>query len=251
MTSTASKESAKSPGQGPEDSPYAYREMGGLRSRLSELKFSAAYWVWHRMIRRYARAPLSDLSILEVGCGAGNFVQCLRGWYPGSQLTAIDLDESVVSPCSHRHPDVDFARTSSEQLPFAAESFDVISALQVIEHFPCPEDFLAESARVLRTGGVILLATPNTEGLAARWLGDAWPGVRPDHISLRNPDAWRSAIRDAGFESLSEGTTLFAGFQWLGRPPLSLPFQLLQTIFGWFPWPWGESFMVVARRTRR
>ncbi len=249
MTVTTPKGSPENSGKGPVDSPYTYREVHGLRSRLSDLKFAAAYWVWQRMIHRYAQDARSNLSILEVGCGAGNFVKCLKGWYPNARLSAIDLDEAVVAPCALRHPDVCFARTSSEQLPFASNSFDVISALQVIEHFPCPEDFLAEAHRVLRHEGVLLLATPNTEGLAARRLGEAWPGIRPDHISLRTPNQWRSAITEAGFESLSEGTTLFAGFKWLGRPPLSLPFQLLQSIFGWFPWPWGESFMMVARRT--
>ena len=94
----------------------------------------------------------------------------------------------------------------------------------------------------------MLLATPNTEGLAAQWLGEKWPGIRPDHISLRSPNEWRNAVREAGFESLSEGTTLLAGFRLFGRPPFSLPLQLLQAVFGWFPWRRGESFMMVARR---
>ncbi|MCH2187790.1 class I SAM-dependent methyltransferase [Myxococcota bacterium] len=229
-------------------SPYAHRERGLLRDRLSHLKFLAAYSIWKRKIDRHARTRELPLSFLEVGCGAGNFLQCLKAWYPQARLQAIDLDATVVVPCARRHEDVDFVRSSSEELPFASDSFDVISALQVIEHFPQPEAFLQESARVLRAGGVMLLATPNTEGLAAEWLGEKWPGIRSDHISLRSPDAWRHAVREAGFESLSEGTTLLAGFRLFGRPPLSLPFQLLQAVFGWFPWSRGESFMMVARR---
>lgn len=231
-------------------SPYAHREVGRLGTRLSTLKFTAAYSIWRRMIDRYNRQSATGLSVLEVGCGAGNFLHCLKLWYPDAQLTAIDLDAAVVVPCARRHPKVKFARTSSEALPFASGSFDVISALQVIEHFSHPEKFLEEAARVLREGGLLLLATPNTQGLAARWRGDAWPGIRPDHISLRSPGEWQQGLRAAGFEALSEGTTLFAGFKWLGRPPLSLPFQVLQAIFGWFPWSRGESFMVVARRLR-
>ena len=57
------------------------------------------------------------------------------------------------------------------------------------------------------------------------------------------------AIDDAGFVRLSEGTTLFNGLPVLGRPPLALPFLVLQSIFGWFPWQKGESYMLVARRS--
>ena len=229
-------------------SPYAHRQGGRLRSRLSRVKFLAAYSIWRRKIDRHAGPIDSPLSVLEVGCGAGNFLECLKAWYPRARLQAIDLDAAVVAPCARRHADVNFVRSRSEELPFESESFDVISALQVIEHFPHPEAFLRESARVLRAGGLMLLATPNTEGLAAQWLGEKWPGIRPDHISLRSPNEWRRAVREAGFESLSEGTTLLAGFRLLGRPPLSLPLQLLQAVFGWFPWRRGESFMMVARR---
>ncbi|MDG2051213.1 MAG: class I SAM-dependent methyltransferase [Myxococcota bacterium] len=243
-----SEDAQSGDGEGYPDSPYAHKESGRLRKRLSALKFSAAYSIWKRKIGRYSRPVDLPFSILEVGCGAGNFLQCLKTWYPHARLQAIDLDATVVGPCALRHGDVDFVRSRSEELPFEADSFDIISALQVIEHFPQPEAFLRESARVLRVGGLILLATPNTEGLAARWLGKKWPGIRPDHISLRSPEAWRHAVCQAGFESLSEGTTLLAGFRLLGRPPLSLPLQLVQAIFGWFPWARGESFMMVARR---
>jgi len=235
-------------GAGPA-SPYAHRERGGLRQGLSDWKFGAAYRVWRRMIDRHRRNPGDRLSLLEVGCGPGNFLHCLKGWFPGARLVAIDLDPDVVRPCAVRHPDVGFARSSSEGLPFADGCFDVVSALQVIEHFERPERFLEEAGRVLGPGGLLLLSTPNTRGLSARMLGDAWVGVRDDHISLRAPAEWSRSLREAGFEPLSEGTTLFAGVPWLGRPPLSLPLQAVQSVFGWFPWWLGESYMTVACRS--
>jgi SAM-dependent methyltransferase len=230
-------------------SPYAHRERGTARQRLSDLKFAAAYSIWRRMIRRYRRGP-DPTRFLEVGCGPGNFIHCLHGWFGGARVTAIELDRVVVKNCAARHPDAGFVRGSSEILPFRDGCFEVLSALQVIEHFESPERFLAEAFRVLEPDGLLLLSTPNTRGLSARWLGDAWMGIRDDHISLRSPDEWRQNLLDAGFTPLSEGTTLLAGLPIVGRPPVSLPLQAVQAWLGWFPWRHGESYMTVARRGR-
>jgi 2-polyprenyl-3-methyl-5-hydroxy-6-metoxy-1,4-benzoquinol methylase len=189
-------------------SPYLPAARGRVAEKFTRWKFAAAYHVWRRVIRRYAPAG-GARRILEVGAGPGNFAACLERWFPESNLTALDLEGELVRYAAARVPSADFIRASSEQIPLASNSFDVISALQVIEHFESPENFLSEVARVLRPGGLFLMATPNTRGIGARLLGDKWQGIRGDHVSLRDPEEWRNTI--SGFECLSDGTTLFNG----------------------------------------
>ena len=230
----------------PAPSPYLPSARGSVAERLTRWKFAAAYHVWRRAIRRYG-AKSESLRILEVGAGPGNFAACLENWFPDSKLTALDLEADLVRYASARVPSASFIRASSEQIPLASTSFDVVSALQVIEHFHRPENFLSEVARVLKPGGLFLVSTPNTRGIGARLRGDAWQGIREDHVSLREPGAWRQALSESGFECLSDGTTLFNGLPIVGRPPFSLPFLALQSAAGWFPWELGESYMAVAR----
>ena len=227
-------------------SPYLPSEMSGLKKRLSQRKFEAAYHVWKRAIRKHSSGETLS-RILEVGCGPGNFALCLEKWFPGSQVMALDLEDDLIRFASRRVQSGDFVRASSEKIPLRAHSVDVVSALQVIEHFSTPENFLAEVARILRPGGLLLLSTPNPHGLGARLQGENWQGIRDDHISLRSPAQWQAALGEEGFERLSEGTTLFNGVPVLGRFPISLPFQVVQAAAGWFPWRWGESYMAVAR----
>jgi ubiquinone/menaquinone biosynthesis C-methylase UbiE len=227
-------------------SPYLPAARGGVAEKLTRWKFAAAYHVWRRVIRRYAPAG-GARRILEVGAGPGNFAACLERWFPESNLTALDLEGELVRYAAARVPSAAFIRASSEQIPLASNSFDVVSALQVIEHFESPEKFLSEVARVLRPGGLFLMATPNTRGIGARLLGDKWQGIRGDHVSLRDPEEWRNTISRSGFECLSDGTTLFNGLPVVGRTPFSLPFLALQSAAGWFPWELGESYMAVAR----
>jgi SAM-dependent methyltransferase len=137
---------------------------------------------------------------------------------------------------------------SAEELPFENQLFDVVSCLQVIEHLPEPERFLHEANRVLKEDGLLLLAAPNPEGLAAKMLGSRWGGIRKDHISLRPPGQWHKALEKGGFNVLDEGTTLFNGIPLIGCFPLGLPFQLLQMLFGWFHWRLGSSYMAIAKK---
>lgn len=227
-------------------SPYLPAARGGVAERLTRWKFAAAYRVWRRVIRRYG-SPGGTGRILEVGAGPGNFAACLERWFPDSKLTALDLEDELVRYAAARVPSAAFIRASSERIPLASNTFDIVSALQVIEHFESPENFLSEVARVLRPGGLFLMATPNTRGIGARLRGDAWQGIRDDHVSLREPAKWRNALSSSGFECLSDGTTLFNGLPVIGRPPFSLPFLALQSAAGWFPWELGESYMAVAR----
>ncbi|MCS5638422.1 MAG: class I SAM-dependent methyltransferase [Myxococcota bacterium] len=227
-------------------SPYLPAARGGVAERLTRWKFAAAYRVWRRVIRRYG-SPGGTGRILEVGAGPGNFAACLERWFPDSKLTALDLEDELVRYAAARVPSAAFIRASSERIPLASNTFEIVSALQVIEHFESPENFLSEVARVLRPGGLFLMATPNTRGIGARLRGDAWQGIRDDHVSLREPAEWRKALSSSGFECLSDGTTLFNGLPVIGRPPFSLPFLALQSAAGWFPWELGESYMAVAR----
>ena len=228
-------------------SPYLPGERSAFKEVLSQRKFAAAYHVWRRAIAKHRGGEGLD-RILEVGCGPGNFALCLERWFPNAELTALDLEADLIHFASKRADSASFVRASSQRMPLTSASFDVVSALQVIEHFPQPEEFLSEVGRVLRPGGLLLMSTPNPTGLGARLQGESWQGIRDDHISLRDPSEWKKSLEVEGFERLSEGTTLFNGMPVLGQFPFSVGFQALQALVGWFPWSWGESYMVVARR---
>jgi len=188
------------------------------------------------------------MNILDIGCGPGNFLHCQLNWYNGSNITGLDISEELLNYAKSYYSTCKFIRGSAEVLPFRRESFDIVSALQVIEHLYNPSAFLEEVYRILKPRGLFLLATPNPNGIAARLLKSKWTGFREDHIALRNPSDWHSAIECCGFSIIKEGTTLLNGLPVLRVSPLSLPLQIFQALFGFFPWQRGESYMVIARK---
>lgn len=93
-------------------------------------------------------------------------------------------------------------RTSSQEWP--AESFDVVSVIEVLEHVLAPEELLREASRLLRPGGVLVATTPNIESLNFRVLGTSWTVVAPpEHITLFSAEALGRLTRRVPLEVLS------------------------------------------------
>jgi 2-polyprenyl-6-hydroxyphenyl methylase/3-demethylubiquinone-9 3-methyltransferase len=110
-----------------------------------------------------APAPLAGLSAVDVGCGGGLLCEPLARL--GAQMTGIDLARANLAVAS-RHATaaglaIDYRETSAAQLGAAGERFDLVCALEVVEHVPDPEGFLRSCAELVRPGGGLVVATLN------------------------------------------------------------------------------------------
>jgi len=122
----------------------------------------------HKTDPLYAR-HLMGRKVLDIGCGAGDFVA-----RDPQMFTGIDLDPVLVDSCVSRGLSVE--RMSAFDLKFADQSFEAVRAAQLIEHFQPQEAsrFLAEASRVLEPGGVVYLTTP---GIRNVW--NTFSHIRP------------------------------------------------------------------------
>ncbi|MBK5292066.1 MAG: class I SAM-dependent methyltransferase [Acidobacteriia bacterium] len=113
------------------------------------------------LIRAYG---LEKRKVLEVGSGTGTLQDLVPDY------TGLDLASSV-----QRYYHKPFVAASATAMPFADNSFDAIWSIWVVEHIPEPERALMEMRRVLKPGGILLLAPA--------WFCTAWSGegyeVRP------------------------------------------------------------------------
>jgi 2-polyprenyl-3-methyl-5-hydroxy-6-metoxy-1,4-benzoquinol methylase len=122
---------------------------------------------WHRIVRSYL--PLEALkgkSILEIGCGRGDFSCWLASQLDGSaHLIAADFSLTAVSKGRDYAQSVglclDWQVMDIQNIACAGSSFDVIFSCETIEHVPDPCRALRELARVLKPGGALFLTTPN------------------------------------------------------------------------------------------
>ncbi len=103
----------------------------------------------------------SNLEILDVGCGAGNMIHHL-GQY--GHVRGIEVDARPVKIAQSRGYDVRQA-DATRGMPFDDGTFDLVTALDVIEHVDDDGAILREARRVLKSGGHLLVTTP-----AFQWL---------------------------------------------------------------------------------
>ena len=114
----------------------------------------------------------SQLRLLDVGCGTGTMVASLSRY---GCAYGVDVDHEAVGYCLERRLDV-VVQASGEHLPFADESVDVATMLDVLEHIADERGTLAEVTRVIRPGGYLMVSVP-----AYRFLWGAQDEVSMHH----------------------------------------------------------------------
>jgi len=149
-------------------------------------------------------------SVLDVGCGDGEQLkQYVRDDTFGCGLD-IDLDK--IKSINNNNSNC-FVCSDAQNLPFKDETFDLVTATEVIEHLPDHNRFLGEVHRVLKPNGFLFLSTPNQLQISALIMkivefikGTKFLDV-PDHISKLTPIKLKKELKRAGFiiESLDYG----------------------------------------------
>ncbi len=155
-----------------------------------------------------AKCP-EHCKVLDIGCGAGMLTNRLAE--RKHQVTGVDLspDSLKVARMQDLTKSVKYIQANAEALPFDDASFDVVTALDLLEHVHHPQTVIREAARVLKPGGLFFFHTFNRNFLS--WLlvikGVEW-AVRntPKHMHVYDlfikPEELANMCELAGIESI-------------------------------------------------
>jgi len=94
-------------------------------------------------------------TLLDIGCGSSPTITHY------SLAIGIDENEAKLDFMRKKIPEGFFTKMSGEDLSFEDSSFDYVLCIEVLEHLPEPEKTVAEIARVLKSGGKAVIATPD------------------------------------------------------------------------------------------
>src|SRR5262249_58782885 len=109
----------------------------------------------HRNARRLD--SLAGLRILDIGCGGGILAEPLAQL--GAAVVGVDPSESNIG-VARRHAaqsqlTIDYRNSSAEVLAAAGETFDVVLAMEVVEHVPHFHPLIEAAAALVKSGGLL------------------------------------------------------------------------------------------------
>lgn len=199
-----------------------------LRTLLNKLGNGYLYSWAGRTLERLANRK--SFTILDAGCGDGILQR-----YLSSHHTYIGVDFSTRPLLrAQRFNPATYFRADLNYLPFPNATFDSVLSLQALQYLDRPDIALAQMARVLKPGGILLLTVPNNGSFKYRFQGI--PQIQLQRFDRDN----LSALLTRDFDLLSLKTQGF----WLPCPriPIHLP--------GVYPVRWGLSWTAIATPKR-
>jgi len=153
-----------------------------------EKEFKKRYGGYLARIKRFK----PEGSLLDVGCNIGLFMKaaCQEGF----AVTGIEMNASCAAYGKEKFG-LDIHSSTLKTAAFRDGAFDVVTLFDVLEHIPDMGGFLAEVNRILKSGGLLVVQSPNLDSFMARLLKGNWSWLAPpDHLYHFTPRAMESIL---------------------------------------------------------
>lgn len=169
---------------------YGRGYFHGENSGFASEGYDQVHGTWRHWMPFLAAEVGHGARLVDLGCAYGFLVvEALEG---GFRALGVDASRFAVAQAARHAPPAAgrLVAAHAERLPFADASCDVVTAFDVLEHVPRPELLIAEAARVLRPGGLLVAATPDPL---------LFDRDEPTHVAERPPSWWVRTLEEAGF----------------------------------------------------
>jgi 2-polyprenyl-6-hydroxyphenyl methylase/3-demethylubiquinone-9 3-methyltransferase len=195
----------------------------GPMAALHKLNPVRIGYIRDRAAEQFGRDPkkldcLGGLRILDVGCGGGILSEPLARL--GAEVVGADpAEQNIEIAATHARDSgvaIDYRATTAEDLAVQAERFDVVLAMEVVEHVTDVAAFVATCAGMVKPGGLFIGATLNRTlksfALAIvgaeyilRWL----PRGTHQWDKFVTPEEFERALEDAGLDIIGERGVIY------------------------------------------
>lgn len=180
-------------------------QLWGVRARdWAELQEGLYTPLFEAVLQKTALG--TGASVLDIGCGSGLF--CQMAMHLGAQVSGLDASQPLLEIARQRTPQGDFRLGEMEELPYAGQTFDVVTGFNSFQFAAEPVNALLEARRVTRKGGRLVIAVfgkpEDTQTVAyfsalSPLLPPPAPGA-PGPFALSQDGALQSLVARAGMK---------------------------------------------------
>ena len=137
------------------------------RSVLQRIIFNKSHNVFFREMTPFLK---KDLKVLDVGCGTGKFAFRLSDLYKGLMVHGVDISKDMIKNARAKLRDegIEFKVGDVEELPYEADTFDVITCSNSFHHYPNQKRAVTEMHRVLKDEGKLIIIDGSRDGLLGK-----------------------------------------------------------------------------------
>lgn len=200
-------------------------------------------WLREKLVAHFGRdprslRPLAGLRLLDIGCGGGLIAEPLARM--GASVVAIDPAERNIAIAGlHAREsgvDVDYRATTAEALADSGERFDVVLAMEVVEHVADIGLFLSRAAEMVKPGGLMAAATLNRTKrsfalaiVGAEYVLGWLPRGTHDWNRFVTPDELAEALEASGLTVLEREGVVFNPLadEWRRSSDVSVNYMML------------------------
>jgi ubiquinone/menaquinone biosynthesis C-methylase UbiE len=169
------------------------------RSILQRFMFGPVH---DAVLNAFSAAAPPPRDVLDVGCGTGRLLESAARRWTEARLTGIDPSAAMLAVARRKHVDdarFTFKQGDASELPLDAASFDAAFTTMSFHHWGDQAAGIREVARVLRPGGLFVLADVDVPFLSLWQPLLNWT----DHVHVQGPQAIQRLLEQAGFSVVS------------------------------------------------
>jgi SAM-dependent methyltransferase len=172
-------------------------ERWGLLAPLFKAAMGSLDRAKMRLVRR-AIVLDARSRVLDVGCGAGTFLQRLRS-ETGARVAGVDFVDLSDRPAFR---EAEFHHGLFYDQAIGRDAYDLITMWHFLEHDYDPLRSLVHARNALTRDGRLLIEVPRLDSLSFRLFGNRWPGLQaPQHTVLFDRTHLEAMVKKAGLES--------------------------------------------------